>query len=222
MEEAIAIEQSDKLKIDVGQIIREWWEIIVLQDLYASPLGKDLIFRGGTALRLAYNSPRFSQDLDFSVIQTVDYKLFEKTIKDIEAKYDELSVKDLADKYHTYLAEFRIKEPWRQIALSLKIELSKRVARLRKDKDYIGAILKSPVSNLEIIGNVATIEKIIEEKKEALNSRRLPRDVFDLWYLSQTLRIDLNYGKGTIPQGRLRQELRKFLPRNFYQVIDQL
>jgi len=222
LEQNIAIDQSFKLNIDAEQIVREWWEVIILQKLYASPLGSNLVFRGGTALRLAYNSPRFSQDLDFSSLKPIDFKLFEELIRDIESRYPELTIKDLAPKYYTYLAVFKIKESWRQRPFSLKIELSKRISDYRKGKDYNDAMLKSPVINIEIVGTVATLNRIIEEKKEALKTRRLPRDVFDLWYLGQKLNIDLDYGKGTIPQQELRQDLRKFLPKNFYTIIDQL
>jgi predicted nucleotidyltransferase component of viral defense system len=45
--------------------VREYWEMLILKELTESLLGEKLVFIGGTALRLVYNSPRFSDDLDF-------------------------------------------------------------------------------------------------------------------------------------------------------------
>jgi len=41
-------------------------------------MSQKLVFKGGTALRLAYGSPRFSDDLDFSELKTIELKKFQK------------------------------------------------------------------------------------------------------------------------------------------------
>jgi len=69
MEREIAERQARDLKIDVTQVVREFWEVLILKGLFDSPEGKFLIFKGGTALRLVYGSPRFSEDLDFSLAE---------------------------------------------------------------------------------------------------------------------------------------------------------
>ncbi len=46
-------------------ILREYIQCLVLQAIFASPLASKLTFIGGTALRLIYNTQRFSEDLDF-------------------------------------------------------------------------------------------------------------------------------------------------------------
>jgi len=57
---------SAELKIDRERIAREYYELLVLNEISEKSWSKNLIFKGGTALRLAYGSPRFSDDLDFS------------------------------------------------------------------------------------------------------------------------------------------------------------
>jgi len=59
---------SSELKIAPERIIREFWELIVLNELSNEEWSSALGFKGGTALRLAYGSPRFSDDLNFSLI----------------------------------------------------------------------------------------------------------------------------------------------------------
>src|SRR4030042_738144 len=67
MEQLIAEQKARELQIDRTQVVREYWELIILKGLYDSPFGRNIIFKGGTALRLAYASPRFSEGLEFSL-----------------------------------------------------------------------------------------------------------------------------------------------------------
>ena len=48
-------------------IIREYFQNVFLSELYKLPEASKLLFKGGTALRIIYGSPRFSEDLDFSL-----------------------------------------------------------------------------------------------------------------------------------------------------------
>src|SRR4030066_763441 len=95
MEREIAERQARNVKIGVTQVVREFWEMIILKGLFESHEGKSLIFKGGTVLRLVYGSPRFSEDLDFSL--TVDNLKgkFKTLVKKIISPYLELSITDL-------------------------------------------------------------------------------------------------------------------------------
>ena len=215
MDESLAREFEVKERIHVGQITREWWEMIVLKDILDSPLGSSFVFKGGTALRLAYNSPRFSEDLNFSIIKDFSFSAFEKIARNTENKFSELKIKDLWPKHYTIIAEYRVKEPWLRQAFSIKVEISKRPKKVK----YEGIVLSTPFSNIQVVGNVYTIDQILEEKKEALKTRTKPRDVFDMWYIGQKLRIPVDISKHNISLQELTQELRKYLPKNYWKVI---
>ena len=60
MDKDFALGLSSQIGIDVQQIVREEVELIVLKRLFESTISSELVFKGGTALRLIYNSPRFS------------------------------------------------------------------------------------------------------------------------------------------------------------------
>jgi predicted nucleotidyltransferase component of viral defense system len=221
MEKELAIRFSEESKINIEQILREWWEIVILRDLLSSPIGGNLVFKGGTALRLVYNSPRFSEDLDFSILAKFPFEAFKNAVSLIGKRYPELEIKDLADKFYTYIAQYRIKEPWRPLAMSVKIEVSKR--DLIEDKARYGiSIVKSRISNIEALGNVMTIERIYEEKLDALKTRNAPRDLFDIWYLSNVLKIPYKRRKVNFDKKTLVRDLRKYLPKNYWQVLDGL
>ena len=103
MEREIAENQARNLKIDVTQVVREFWETVILKGLFDSPEGKLLVFKGGTALRLVYGSPRFSEDLDFSLTADRLRDKFTILIKKITSPFPELVITDLEEKYYTYL-----------------------------------------------------------------------------------------------------------------------
>src|SRR3990167_10374175 len=71
-------------------IVREYFQNVFLEQLYKLPGAEKLLFKGGTALRIIYGSPRFSEDLDFSLFgvlphevkQTVE-NLFVSVLKEI-------------------------------------------------------------------------------------------------------------------------------------------
>ncbi|MBE0433513.1 nucleotidyl transferase AbiEii/AbiGii toxin family protein [candidate division WOR-3 bacterium] len=47
-------------------IAREYCQHLFLSNLYQMKKSERILFKGGTALRVMYQSPRFSEDLDFS------------------------------------------------------------------------------------------------------------------------------------------------------------
>lgn len=59
-------------------ILREYLQYKILEIIFNSKYAQDLIFLGGTALRIIYNNGRFSEDLDFD-----NWKLTEKQFADL-------------------------------------------------------------------------------------------------------------------------------------------
>ena len=71
-EQALALARS---AADPGQSLnrmREYLQALVLRSLYESEAFRPLAFLGGTALRFLYDLPRFSEDLDFSLLSGQD------------------------------------------------------------------------------------------------------------------------------------------------------
>ena len=72
-EEALALVRGVS---DPGQALnrlREYLQAFVLRSLHESEAFRPLAFVGGTALRFLHNLPRFSEDLDFSLVSTEGY-----------------------------------------------------------------------------------------------------------------------------------------------------
>jgi len=219
MEQLIAEQKARELKIDKTQVVREYWELIVLKGLYESPFGRYLIFKGGTALRLTYGSPRFSEDLDFSLTKDVLKGKFSSLIKKIIAPFPELSLTDLEEKYYTYLAEIKVTQNYLPFPFRIKIEISKREI---KDYQWELKLLNSPATVIQVIGQVATLSQIYKDKLACLKGRAKPKDLFDLWYVSEIIKIPYTPQKYSLNKKELVRDLRKYLPSEFWPAIEGL
>lgn len=219
MEREIAENQAKNLKIDVTQVVREFWETLILKGLFDSPEGKLLIFKGGTALRLVYGSPRFSEDLDFSLTADRLRDKFTILIKKITSPFPELVITDLEEKYYTYLGEIKVTQDYLPSPFWIKVEISKR--RERGYKSDL-AMISSPVSTVQCLGRVATLEQLYKDKLACLKDRAKSKDVFDMWYICQKLRRTYAPQDISTPEKELVRDLRKYLPKDFWPVIDKL
>jgi len=219
MEPRIAQNLATELDINVELVVREFWELAVLQVLLGTPVGNRVVFKGGTALRLAFGSPRFSDDLDFSTLQVVSFREFKAAVRRVVRKYPELELTDLAEKRQTLLAEFRVRDPALARPVRQVVEVSRRKPGSLESELRL---LASPCSPLRVLARVATPEAIWQEKLAALESRREPRDLFDLWFLGQELGRNLPSDAPKIDVRVLRRDLRKYLPRRFYPVVEEL
>ena len=80
-------EFTKKYQTNEHNVVREYMKHLCLSNLYRFKEAKDLLFKGGTALRLIYHSPRFSEDLDFTGrfyhYQDVE-KIFINTLIEVE------------------------------------------------------------------------------------------------------------------------------------------
>jgi predicted nucleotidyltransferase component of viral defense system len=219
MEQQIAEQKARELRIDVTQVVREFWELILLKGLYDSPYGRDLIFKGGTALRLAHGSPRFSEDLDFSLTHDRLKGKFGGWVEKIITPFPELTFTDLEEKRYTYLAEMKVTQGFLPFPFRVKVEISRRAI---KEYQWKLQLLSSPVSTVQVLGQVVVLEQIYQDKISCLNDRAKPKDLFDLWYISQKLKVPYMPPPTTLKKKDLIRDLRKYLPKDFWSAIEEL
>lgn len=219
LEQEIVNKLSKELQIAPEFVAREAWEIVILKELFKKNWSDNLVFKGGTALRLAYGSPRFSVDLDFSALKKINPKNFFGFMDALVKKYPEVDITDKQDKFYTLFAEIRIREPFLPRAFSVKIEISKRTGQFKKN-EWLPKILKTPAYPAEVIANVATLEKIYSDKIEAVKTREAPRDLFDVWYLSEALKKRYEIPKTKLLKKEIKSELNKFVPKSYQKAVD--
>jgi predicted nucleotidyltransferase component of viral defense system len=208
-----------ELRINPEMATREYWELLVLRRLFESVIGDRLLFKGGTALRLAYGSPRFSDDLDFTQTQSISSEEFRVAVGRIVQDYPQCILTDLAAKRNTLLAEIKVSDPALARPFRIVIEVSRR--KLTNSGREL-RLLTSPCSPITVLASVAGMESIWGDKLQAICTRNSPRDLFDLWYLSQKLGRVLPESLPRIDRRILRRDLRTYLPAAYYPVVEEL
>lgn len=212
-----------ELGISRDQILREEAELNFLKLLAESKLSAKLVFYGGTALRLAYGSPRFSEDIDLISIKRFKFEEFKNFIREVgEVNREHWQVKDIKEKRNTMFALFLIKDEKLKHNFSLKIETHIPNKKVSLESQLI--LIKSPVSIKESLLLVPTVKELKKLKENALAARKKARDIFDLWYISQVLKEPF-LPPDKIPaysKREFKNELQVFLPIKYYKVIDQL
>lgn len=219
MDKQLADTLQKRLGISQEQIVREEYEMILLKQLFESRLGKSFVFKGGTALRLAYGSPRFSEDLDFSLVSEFDKEKLDGLLKTIANQYEALRIIETIQKKYTYFGLFRVKEAFMGQPFSIKLEASVRPVDWKKDKDYKLLALGSQVTNLTVLAQVASLERL-EQEKRTINPPRI-RDIFDLWFIGQKLGKSIPMDFGDWEARVVRRELHKFLPQKDKRLLEQ-
>lgn len=207
------------LGISQEQIVREEYEMIILKQLFESELGKSFVFKGGTALRLAYGSQRFSEDLDFSVVEDFDKNKLDSLLKRVADQYETLELIETIQKKYTYFGLFRVNEAFTAQAFSIKFEASIRPVNWKKDRDYKLLTLNSKVTNLTVLAQVASLE-YMEKEKRTIKPLRI-RDIYDLWFIAQKLGKSASMDFGGWSRKKVKQELHKFLPKKGRRLLEQ-
>ena len=151
----------------------EVFEIEVLELLNSIKVLDKLYFGGGTMLRLCHNLNRYSTDLDFWLDKKEDSKTAYLSIK--KTLSDNYRLIDSANKKFTLL--FEIKTP--SVNRSLKIEIIKEQTEFERERK----IAFSKHTNKQVMVKGLTLRQMMENKFNALLSRKLIRDAFDIEFL---------------------------------------
>ncbi|MEI8104194.1 MAG: nucleotidyl transferase AbiEii/AbiGii toxin family protein [Candidatus Moraniibacteriota bacterium] len=210
------------LGISRDQVLREEAELSVLDAIANHSLGERVIFYGGTALRLAYGSPRFSEDIDLIRMKSFPFSEFDRFAREVAGKHEGWTLSDIKEKRNTFFALFLIRHPQLKHSFSLKIELHIPSKKISLSNQLM--LIKSPASVLEPLLLVPTLDELKDLKEKALMGRKKARDLFDLWYIAQVSRAPLTL-PGVLPEFSEREfknELKVFLPRKYFPIIDQL
>ncbi|MBN1363206.1 MAG: nucleotidyl transferase AbiEii/AbiGii toxin family protein [Syntrophaceae bacterium] len=187
----------------------EKFEIEMLDRLNSGKFLRQLVFVGGTMLRLCYGLNRFSVDLDFWIVEELDErKLFGDMKRYLAGLY---TLKDAANKFHTLLFEAKSDE----YPNSLKIEIRKNIEKIHTEQ----AIAYSTYSDTQVFVTVPALEDVLERKIKAFLDRKEVRDVFDMEFLLKR-GIRLNVPRADLE--RLLNDIEALSRRDYTQKLGSL
>lgn len=214
---------SNKLQTTQQNVNREYIQHIFLSIFYQQTNTLNILFKGGTALRIAFNSPRFSEDLDFST-QTYDTKLIENTIVLTLTEIEKMGIKSkiIVSEETTggYFAE--IEFTLNSANITILLQFSKRH---KNDTNEIVTISNDFVPPYTI--SILSRNQLFEEKIQALLTRAKPRDFYDIYFLirsnliSQTQKKILTQVSDKLQNTKINfdHELKQFLPKSHWAII---
>ncbi|MEA3486447.1 MAG: nucleotidyl transferase AbiEii/AbiGii toxin family protein [Thermodesulfobacteriota bacterium] len=153
-------------------IMQERFELEVLDRLNSGKFLTQIVFGGGTMLRLCHGLDRFSVDLDFWIIRDLGPEFFENMKAYLGEYYD---IRDSAEKFHTILFELRSAA----YPGSLKLEIRRQVKKIHVEQ----VIAYSKYANTQVFLRAVSLSDMMKSKIEAFLDRQEIRDVFDMEFL---------------------------------------
>lgn len=207
----------NQFQTSLDNIAREYCQHLFLSYLYQEPGSEKLLFKGGTALRIIFGSPRFSEDLDFTG-SGIKHQEIEKLITNVLVNLEKtgvpVEIKESKATTGGYLGIVTLKVD--DHLINIQVEIS-----LRSGKSTTGT--RAVIHN-EFIPAYTLVhlpaDQLINQKIEALTARKKPRDFYDYYYLlsgnyaaaktQPNLEKALNLLKNT--KINFRNELRQLLP----------
>jgi len=213
-------------KVDPNIIEKDYHLGVALKIISESPMAKDWIFRGGTALKKCYFPDyRFSEDLDFTLIN-----------RDLRNKEEMKTIlgqicQKANQQFGTTLEFFNVKqerEEYGEKAFKgvLHFQSIKGKSKIKIDLSFADKIFIEPegkeifynYSDSAVFGKpaikVAKLEEIIADKFMAVTFiRTYPRnrDLFDIWYIAENKKLNPKLIKDTFEQKCAFRELDKNL-----------
>jgi len=155
---------------DIFNQYRENVIIETVQAISRSAVGPVLAFKGGTALKLFFDLPRYSEDLDYDGLPGAGPEQLMEGLNGLARRLG-WEITDAAVKRRTVLFEMRFAGPQRNF--HLKVEVSTRKPLV---PTAVMSLRGVPVTTL-------APARLMTEKLIAFADRRAGRDVFDAWFI---------------------------------------
>lgn len=175
-----------------------------LVGLSRTPLHKFLVFKGGTALKRCYfGGYRFSEDLDFTLVEKVSLNYI---LTELEPIYDEVqrasgivfrfSREDRKRHQNSHTFYLNYDGPLSGATgneVKVDITIKEQFVCPLQERSVLRGYDEYSDLPEDVLVKVYSLEEIAVEKLVALTDRARsePRDLYDLWYLTSRSLIDL-------------------------------
>lgn len=213
---------TDKYQTTLDNVVKEYFQHIFLSELYREKHSEKLLFKGGTALRIVYGSPRFSEDLDFNGVGISIHQI-EGVVEAVLVKMEAQGIKAVIEESKKtsggYLAVFQLSGDGYQSGIQMEVSLRNKA----QGKGGAAALVQSdfvPAYTLYHLNE----QDLVREKVEAALTRSKARDFYDLYFILRSrMAFRPVFGKDKTIKAKLvnvaskrkldlKSELKRFLP----------
>lgn len=204
----------------IKHVLKEYVQLLVLDYLSSSSYIKNMVFIGGTNLRLIKGIERWSEDLDFDVKDMTESEFIAMTDSVIRFLRKNGFVVEAKDKASTKLSAFRRNIVFPHLLYDLKLSNHKEERFLLKIEAQDQGLEYTPqIANVEGCGfyfplPVPPDEVLLAMKFSALLARAKGRDFYDVMFLMSQTKPDYDFLKkkvGIENGGQLKDSLLKKL-----------
>ena len=219
---------AERQQTTADNVVREYFQHLFLSQLYQEKGSDTLLFKGGTALRIIWQSPRFSEDLDFTGVN-VGLKgietLMEGALTKMEREGILSKISESKETSGGYLAIFEFETGEYQSRIQIEVSLRKD-KKIRESAALIQFDLIPPYTLIHLQEIL-----LVGEKIQACLTRGKARDFYDLYFIlrsrmafqeiftkDKTLRAKI---LKAVKEGELdfKRELKQFLPVSQHIII---
>lgn len=204
-----------RLRLFKRNILREYLQYKILEQIFGSPWAGKLVFMGGTAIHLLHGNTRFSEDLDFdnrgmdgvSFRELGDFivKALTRQGYDVEIKTVVKSALHLHVRFSRVLFDTGISRH-RDEVMTVQVDA--------EPQNYSYAPDKVLLSRFDVFTRIAAVpaKLLVAQKITCLFTRKRPlgRDAFDIVYLAGIAAPDMAYLReklGIVDKRELRERL---------------
>ncbi len=222
IDQQFLIQQATKQQTSFRNILREYCQNLFLSLFYQTAKSEQFYFKGGTALRLAFGSPRFSEDLDFTAFG--NFKIFEDILELVLMSFENeaINIEIIKSKKTSGGMLAVVRTNLYNEIIEMKIEASQRKKIIQGENKLIISDF-FPSYTVQILKQ----NLMIGEKIQALLDRQKARDFYDLYYI---LRANLLPAKEKDVLKKVlavldktdiqfEKELKIFLPKSHWPII---
>lgn len=221
-------ELADRHQTTTENIVLEYFQHLFLSHLYREKDADGFLFKGGTALRIVWKSPRFSEDLDFTGSGAPLAKIesvLERTLMGVEKEGVEVEIHEAKRTSGGYFSILQFKVS--SLRGRVQLEVSLRPSEKKK------GVMSLAVSDFLPPYTLIHLEEsvLVKEKINALLTRGKPRDFYDLYFILRgRLAFHSVFSRDKALKARilealrhqkldLKNELKRFLPASQYGLL---
>lgn len=205
-------------------VVREYLQNLFLSYFYHQDASDAILFKGGTALRLLYQSPRYSEDLDFSSTLAIERdleELIEDTLIEVNREGVSISMSESKTTSGGYLAILECSAgDW---TTSILVNVSLRSGAVQAEAVMITTPFMPPYLVIALHE-----DQLVLEKMRALLDRKKSRDFFDLYFIlrkGMSRKIVAAHRENLLEEVKalddqtVSADLKLYLPRSYWPIL---
>lgn len=200
-------ELANRYQTTADNTVREYFQHLFLSHLYRHKEADRFLFKGGTALRIVWQSPRFSEDLDFTGVGTRARDIestLEKTLVEVEREGIHVKIDEAKKTSGGYFSIIQFEGNGNRGEIQLEVSL-RPTEKAKGVTSLIASDFLPPFTLIHLEEKI-----LVQEKANAILTRAKARDFYDLYFI---LRSRLAFNEVFAKDKTLKAKLLKAIER---------